>query len=245
MMASLAPAMRRGNTAARNAHFAMAFAVTGGLVWQLQSGFEMHDMAVIFARTSSSIARWVRPSSFLSFSQTAHKDDDTQTTKKPPKPNVQFVALANVDKNISFIKLEDAMKIAERRRLRLLKVKDFDKKHQCPLYTLQSDADIMREEIKDRRKKESGVKGPKLLSISSRISQNDLHFKTQRVLAWVSKGHEVRVTIKGNDGGSKEDAYSQMEGILKDKCRILQTRTSGHDIKFQVIQLKSQPTSGE
>jgi len=41
MMASLAPAMRRGNTAARNAHFAMAFAVTGGLVWQLQSGFEI------------------------------------------------------------------------------------------------------------------------------------------------------------------------------------------------------------
>jgi hypothetical protein len=41
VMASLAPAMRQGNATARNVHFALAFAVTGGMLWQLQSGFEI------------------------------------------------------------------------------------------------------------------------------------------------------------------------------------------------------------
>ncbi|KAK4530765.1 hypothetical protein CCYA_CCYA05G1622 [Cyanidiococcus yangmingshanensis] len=41
VMASLAPAMRQGSTTARNVHFALAFAVTGGFLWQLQSGFEI------------------------------------------------------------------------------------------------------------------------------------------------------------------------------------------------------------
>ncbi|KAK4535637.1 hypothetical protein CDCA_CDCA05G1662 [Cyanidium caldarium] len=40
-MASLAPFMLRGNVAARNAHFLMAFGVLGTFAWQLQSGLEI------------------------------------------------------------------------------------------------------------------------------------------------------------------------------------------------------------
>lgn len=38
-MASLVPAMNRGNVAAKNAHFVMAFAVLSGFSWQLKTGF--------------------------------------------------------------------------------------------------------------------------------------------------------------------------------------------------------------
>lgn len=125
--------------------------------------------------------------------------------EKRRKKMVPRITLIGTDQNISVPTLEEAEKIASRRRLKLVKVSDFDTKSERPIYRLMTGTQLLAEERKSRQdvtqKKSTGsLKGDKILSISSKIAEHDLSSKLKNVKKWLEKNYEVKVTVSGAEG---------------------------------------------
>ncbi|XP_058129367.1 translation initiation factor IF-3 [Anopheles ziemanni] len=174
-------------------------------------------------------------------SDEAGKGDASNTTRKPktsPK-----VTLISSDESISIVNLDEAVKISNRRNLKLVKISDLDTKTQRPVYRMMSGAeylteDLKRREEKKKNKQDAAVKGDKLLTISSRIAEHDLTSKIQNVLKWLNKSFEVRVVITGDGAGNKakqEDIVQRFEASVKDSGKIVQKRLRDNDLRFNIL----------
>lgn len=159
-------------------------------------------------------------------------------SKSTPK-----VTLISADESISIVNLEEAVKISNRRNLKLVKISELDTKTQRPVYRLMTGSEYMTEDLKRREEKkkikqDASVKGDKLLTISSRIAEHDLASKIQNVLRWLNKSYEVRVVVTGDGTGNKakqEDIVQRFESSVKDTGKIAQKRLRDNDLRFSIL----------
>ncbi|KAL1114961.1 hypothetical protein AAG570_007784 [Ranatra chinensis] len=169
-------------------------------------------------------------------SESSSKVEEKQKSKKPI---VEYVTLIDLDKKIKLVTLMEATKLATRRSLKLIKVKDFDPQRQTPIYKIITSSEYLKEEInlKKFKAKDTAWKAKKIMTFSNKISDHDLSFKLRQIAKWLEKNYEVQITISGVEpkDPSTEELFKKMELILKDTGRIIQKRHSGNDIKCQVI----------
>uniref|UniRef100_A0A182R5C5 Uncharacterized protein n=1 Tax=Anopheles funestus TaxID=62324 RepID=A0A182R5C5_ANOFN len=157
------------------------------------------------------------------------------------------ITLISSDESISIVNLDEAVKISNRRNLKLVKITDLDTKTQRPVYKLITGAEYLNEDLKRREEKkkskqDASVKGDKLLTISARIAEHDLASKIQNVLKWLNKSYEVRVVVTGDGAGNKakqEDIAQRFEASVKDTGKIVQKRLRDNDLRFNIT-----PTAG-
>uniref|UniRef100_A0A182JPL8 Translation initiation factor 3 N-terminal domain-containing protein n=1 Tax=Anopheles christyi TaxID=43041 RepID=A0A182JPL8_9DIPT len=166
----------------------------------------------------------------------------SKKTKTSPK-----VTLVSSDESISVVNLDEAVKISNRRNLKLVKITDLDTKTQRPVYKLMTGSEYLNEDLKRREEKkktkqDASVKGDKLLTISARIAEHDLASKIQNVLKWLNKSYEVRIVVTGDGAGNKakqEDIAQRFEASVKDTGKIVQKRLRDNDLRFNIL-----PTAG-
>lgn len=174
--------------------------------------------------------------------------DKKKLAKNAP---VEKVFLISESEDISEVTLLEAEKISKKKGLQLVKVDDTkgrlhtDKK----VYRLMSNAQYFGDDWKSRTKKKDSDaqssakdkhKDEKSLVIKSKITQHDLMSKIKNIKKLVDKGHSVRIFIEDVSGSGSnleaaETVYSAMEEALKESARIVQKRTKGSEIRFQVI----------
>uniref|UniRef100_A0AAG5DN70 Translation initiation factor 3 N-terminal domain-containing protein n=1 Tax=Anopheles atroparvus TaxID=41427 RepID=A0AAG5DN70_ANOAO len=153
------------------------------------------------------------------------------------------VTLISSDESISIVNLDEAVKISNRRNLKLVKITDLDTKTQRPVYRMMSGSEYLTEDLKRREEKkkskqDASIKGDKLLTISSRIAEHDLVSKIQNVLKWLNKSLEVRVVVTGDGVGNKakqEDIAQRFEASVKDSGKIVQKRLRDNDLRFNIL----------
>lgn len=134
-------------------------------------------------------------------SKTENETGDKPTKKK--KEKLTYITLVEGNDDVTVVTLEDATKLALRRNLKLIKVKESDTKSERPTYQLMTTAQYLAEEKKSKSKtskSNSSIKGIKLLSISSRIDSHDLNAKVNNIIKWLNKYYEVRVVISNDNG---------------------------------------------
>ncbi|XP_044254323.1 translation initiation factor IF-3, mitochondrial [Tribolium madens] len=145
--------------------------------------------------------------------------------------------------NVSITTLQEAEKISKRRDLKLVKIVDVDTKTQRPVYRLMTGEEYHAEDLKQREKRkeerQKNIKGEKILLINCRITQHDLTTQLKRALKWLHKMYEVRVVISGANGNVEvaEKVYSSIDQFFKVEevdAKLVQKRTKGSDIKFQI-----------
>lgn len=98
--------------------------------------------------------------------------------------------------------------------------------------------EIKRRDEKKEARKEQHIKSEKLLTLSHKIAEHDLHSKLAKCVKWIEKLHEIRVVISGD-----ESALQQMEKmilVIEEQVkpiggRILQKRVKDGVIKFSIM----------
>jgi len=117
------------------------------------------------------------------------------------------VTLIGTDNSLAVMSLSEAERIAKRRELKLVRIIDIDTKTQRPVYQLMTGSQYYNEDKKQRldknAKKESGLRGEKLLTLSHRITPHDLNSRMNNIRKWLSKTYEVRIVINGDSGNMK------------------------------------------
>lgn len=129
---------------------------------------------------------------------TLEENDDVVPVKKPKTVPVPKITLVSLDNSMTVTVLEDAQRLAKRRKLNLVKVSDLDSKTQRPVYKLISSSVFIGEigdkvEEDDRDKQKS--KNAKLHYISAKIAQHDLVTKMKNVVKLLNKGHKIKIVI--------------------------------------------------
>lgn len=142
------------------------------------------------------------------------KLEEQKQPSKPKKEKQIYVTLIGTDNNITVCTLEEATKLALRRNLKLMKVKDFDTKTSRPEYRLMTTAQYLEEDKKHReelkQKKSQGVKGEKIATVSHKINEHDLQAKIKMMKKWLEKNYEVRIVITGNAGEAGVSLFNKV-----------------------------------
>lgn len=88
----------------------------------------------------------------------------------------------------------------------------------------------------------SQPKGDKLLTLSNKIAEHDLQSRLKQIQKWLLKQYKVMVVISGStsDVAASEHIFKQMDETSKGLGKVLQKRTKGSDIRFQIVPLKEQ-----
>lgn len=132
---------------------------------------------------------------------------EVQAPARPIKEKEIYITLIGVDNKITVTTQKDALKLSTRRDLKLVKVKDYDTKSQRPTYQLMTTSQYLLEDVKENqikgKKKDSFLKGEKVLSLSHKINEHDLISKINMMKKWVAKRYEVRIIITGEDSNAR------------------------------------------
>lgn len=128
------------------------------------------------------------------------EENDVASAKqqRPKTVPVPKITLVSPDNSMTVTVLEDAQRLAKRRKLNLVKVSDLDSKTQRPVYKLMSSS-VFIEEIGEKVEEHDGdkqrSKGAKLHYISAKIAEHDLLTKTRNVVKLLNKGYKVKIVI--------------------------------------------------
>ncbi|XP_049810229.1 translation initiation factor IF-3, mitochondrial isoform X3 [Schistocerca nitens] len=187
--------------------------------------------------------------------QELETNQDKSIGTKKKQPHIPKITLHGTDGSISVVSLEEAQKLSKRRDLKLLKVTDLDSSQQRPVYKLLTESQYLEEEKghKDLKKlkKDTGFKGSKLLPLTTKIGDHDLHARLKNISKWLAKNFEVRVVISGDEPDQsksvssqemncQEKIYDEITAHLKNEGRVIQKRFKGNDLKFQILPLKKE-----
>uniref|UniRef100_A0A1I8NA03 Translation initiation factor IF-3, mitochondrial n=1 Tax=Musca domestica TaxID=7370 RepID=A0A1I8NA03_MUSDO len=176
-------------------------------------------------------------------------DESGASAQKKKSSSLKITLLQN--QNVTVTSLEEAKNLAKRRSMQLVQVQKLDTKTQRPVYKLVSSAERLQEELSDLKggqdkdtsgasEKASQKKSEKTLNIGSRISDHDLASRLKNISKWLSKHHEVRILIQGNESdlSSCEKIYKSIEESIKTPepiGKIVQKRAKGSVIKFNIL----------
>lgn len=164
-------------------------------------------------------------------------DDEGALKKIRPKTVPQpKITLLGLDKDVSVVTMDVASKMCERRGLKLVKIIDIDSKTQRPVYQMMTANQFLKEDHKNRQNKDeknhNQPKKEKTVLINCRIGQSDLESKVNNIHKWLSKMHEVRITIAGDTANEIADEVIKM---TQDSSRVVQRREKGGTVKFQLL----------
>lgn len=165
-------------------------------------------------------------------------DNEVALKKIRPKTVRQpTITLLGLDKDVSVVTMDVASKMCERRGLKLVKIIDIDTKTQRPVYQMMTANQFLKEDHKSHKdeKNHSQLKGEKTALINCRIGQSDLESKVNNVCKWLSKMHEVRVTITGD---TADEVAEEIIKMTQEYSRVVQRRKKGDSVKFQLLPLK-------
>ncbi|XP_025203748.1 translation initiation factor IF-3, mitochondrial [Melanaphis sacchari] len=151
--------------------------------------------------------------------------------KTVPQPKITLLGLEN---DVSVVTMDVASKMCERRGLKLVKIIDIDTKTQRPVYQMMTANQFLKEDHKNE-KSHNQLKKEKTVLINCRIGQGDLESKANNIHKWLSKMHEVRITITGDTANEIADKVIKM---TQDYSRVVQRREKGDTVKFQLLPLK-------
>jgi len=153
--------------------------------------------------------------------------------KTVPQPKITLLGL---EKDVSVVTLDVASKMCERRGLKLVKIVDIDTKTQRPVYQMMTANQFLKDDQKSHQDKDeknrNQLKGDKTALINCRIGQSDLESKVNNIRKWLSKMHEVRVTITGDTANEVADEVIKM---TQESSRVVQRREKGNTVKFQLL----------
>ncbi|XP_043268729.1 translation initiation factor IF-3 [Venturia canescens] len=178
-----------------------------------------------------------------SFSQRMYSVENIIDEEKPnPKKKKIFiprVTLLSETNEMSIVTLEVAQKMATRRNLKLVKIIDYDTKTERPTYRLMTSKEFIQEglEVKKQKKEQSktNLKGEKLLSMSTKISDHDLSTKVKSITKLLIKKFEIRILISYEGNKEKaEEISNTIERGLKELAPIITKVSSNHSLKIYV-----------
>ncbi|XP_026807688.1 translation initiation factor IF-3, mitochondrial [Rhopalosiphum maidis] len=153
--------------------------------------------------------------------------------KTVPQPKITLLGL---EKDVSVVTMDVASKMCERRGLKLVKIIDIDTKTQRPVYQMMTANQFLKEDHKNHQNKDeknhNQLKKEKTVLINCRIGQSDLESKVNNIHKWLSKMHEVRMTITGDTANEVADELIKM---TQDYSRVVQRRQKGDTVKFQLL----------
>ncbi|CAH2062784.1 unnamed protein product, partial [Iphiclides podalirius] len=163
------------------------------------------------------------------------------------------ITLIGSDNSVSITDLKSAQSISLRRELKLVKIQDIDTKTRRPVYKLLTNAQYHEEELAKRKekqvKKENELtKGQKLITLSTRIAENDLMTGVKKMIKLLEKQYEVKVVVSGAEEDSTqslEKIYAVIEKNIKSVGKAVQKRSKGNNLKFQMIPLREKPSQDE
>lgn len=164
-------------------------------------------------------------------------DNDIPTKNKyRPKTVPQLkITLLGPDKDISVVTMDVASKMSERRGLKLVKIIDIDTKTQRPVYKMMTSNQFLKEDKIHQNKDEKNLnklKGEKTALINCRIGRGDLESKVNNFKKWLTKLHEVRITVTGDTANEIADEIIKM---TQDCSRVVQRREKDDSVKFQLL----------
>ncbi|KAI5634319.1 hypothetical protein NE865_12933 [Phthorimaea operculella] len=172
----------------------------------------------------------------------------------PKKKNYETrITLIAPDSSVSITDLKNAQSLSVRRDLKLVKVQDVDSKTRRPVYKLMTSAEYHQEELQKRKEKQAArqnsfIKGEKLLTLSSRIGENDLMTGVKKMLKLLEKQYEVRVVIAGEGQSGEanmERIYSVIESNTKSAGKVVQKRNKGNNLRFQLLPSRDSSSTPE
>ncbi|XP_050362784.1 translation initiation factor IF-3, mitochondrial [Nymphalis io] len=168
--------------------------------------------------------------------------------KDVPK-NKQYenrITLIGSDNSVSITDLKNAQNLSTRRDLKLVKIQDADSKTRRPVYKLLTSAQYHEEELSRRKEKKAlsdsnTLKGQKLMTISSKIADHDILTGVKKMGKLLEKHYEVKVVISGDESehSKLERIYTMIEKNLKAVGKVVQLRTKGNNMRFQMIPIKN------
>jgi len=185
----------------------------------------------------------------LGFKKNQLEINDDSLTAKPymPKTARQLkITLLGPDKDVSVVTLDVANKMCERRSMKLVKIIDVDTKTQRPVYQMMTANQFLQEESIGKSRSANvndgknvatkKTKNEKTALINCRIGRGDLESKVNNFHKWLSKSHEVRVTVTGDMANDVADEIIKM---TQDYSRVVQRREKGDSVKFQLLPPKN------
>ncbi|XP_022171660.1 uncharacterized protein LOC111034662 [Myzus persicae] len=174
----------------------------------------------------------------LEFKKSRSEIDNEGALKKirPKTVPLPKITLLGLEKDVSVVTMDVASKMCERRGLKLVKIIDIDTKTQRPVYQMMTANQFLKEDHKSHQKKDeknqNQLKGEKTVLINCRIGQSDLESKVNNIRKWLSKMHEVRVSVTGDTANQVADEVIKM---TQEYSRIVQRREKGDTVKFQLL----------
>lgn len=87
------------------------------------------------------------------------------------------------------------------------------------------------------------TKSDKMLSLNNKIAEHDLQSRLKHIQKWLAKKHKIIVVISGSvsDLATSEKIFKQMEEVSEGMGRIVQKRTKGSEIRFQIMPIEAKP----
>ncbi|KAK0182979.1 hypothetical protein PV327_001058 [Microctonus hyperodae] len=161
---------------------------------------------------------------------------DIPDTGDPPVPKkkklfVPRITLLSETNEMTVVTLEEAQKLSKRRNLKLVKIVDFDTKSERAIYKLMRMNDFLDAETKSKAEakeaRNRSMKDEKTMTVSSKISENDLGTKIKSINKMLGKKHGVRIIISID--GNKERAVEIADSIIADSKDVAKvaTKSSG------------------
>ncbi|XP_046673997.1 translation initiation factor IF-3, mitochondrial [Homalodisca vitripennis] len=178
---------------------------------------------------------------------TLEKGPSSNKPKKPKKELKTYITLLDLDKKMSVTTVEDAAKLALRRNYKLVKVVDFDPKTDRAVYQLLTESQYLKDDKgweETKTKSEKSITDSKVVSFSTNINEHDVLTKINMMKKWLSKKYEVRVVVTG-DLKAGENIYKLIEQNIGVDGRIVQKRTKGSDVRFQILPPKKTEKSSK
>ncbi|XP_026491205.2 uncharacterized protein LOC113397188 [Vanessa tameamea] len=155
------------------------------------------------------------------------------------------ITLIGSDNSVSITDLKNAQNLSTRRDLKLVKIQDADSKTRRPVYKLMTNAQYHDEELSRRKEKKAAsdsntLKGQKLMTISSKIADHDILTGCKKMGKLLEKQYEVKVVISGDESEHPklERIYTIIEKNLKTVGKVVQLRTKGNNMRFQIVPIK-------
>lgn len=134
------------------------------------------------------------------------ENDDAASAKqqRPKTVPVPKITLVSLDNSVTVTVLDEAQRLAKRRKLNLVKVSDLDSKTQRPVYKLMNSSVFIKEvgeKVEDNDEDKQKSKDAKLHYISAKIAEHDLLTKMKNVVKLLNKRHKVKIviTLDGNN----------------------------------------------
>ncbi|XP_059608923.1 translation initiation factor IF-3 [Phlebotomus argentipes] len=206
-----------------------------------------HLSASLRTQYRAPIARYAAQSADSTTPRAPDKGDSKNPDKVVPK-----ITLLGPDDSTTVVTMEEAQKISRRRDMRLVMVEDMNPKSQRAIYRLMTNAEFKEEQLKshagsdsdEKSKKKDAIKGQKLLQITNKIADHDLQARVKSLIKWLEKNYRVSVIISGAspDSVATEKIFRDIETSTKSLGKIVQKRSKGSDIRFQ---LHPTPTDSE